>query len=92
LIDVAFKLLIILRVFQTQVPARDWPEGTMRPLYVYHGAYPSVVSANRGDTWLPSNLEGTDEQITAWGNESTITGYIPQVYNVQWCIRICLLG
>lgn len=62
-----------------QVPARDWPEGTMRPLYVYHGAYPSVVSENRGVTWHPDNLEGTPEQIAAWGKESTITGYIPQV-------------
>ena len=65
-----------------QVPAQDWPEGTMRPLYVYHGAYPSVVSANRGATWHPDNLEGSPEQIAAWGKESTITGYIPQVgYN-----------
>uniref|UniRef100_A0A7S3H5K0 Dipeptidase n=1 Tax=Spumella elongata TaxID=89044 RepID=A0A7S3H5K0_9STRA len=62
-----------------KVPARDWPAGTMRPLYVYHGNYPSVISAHRGATWHPSNLEGTPEQLAAWGTESVITGYIPQV-------------
>lgn len=51
----------------------------MRPLYVYHGNYPSVISAHRGATWHPSNLEGTPEQLAAWGTESVITGYIPQV-------------
>lgn len=51
----------------------------MRPLYIYHGAYPSVVSRNRGATWDPANLQGTPEQLAAWGNESLITGYIPQV-------------
>jgi hypothetical protein len=51
----------------------------MRPLYIYRGPYPSVVSPHRGATWHPSNLEGTPEQLAAWGNESIITGYIPQV-------------
>lgn len=57
----------------------DWPKGTMRPLYLYRGPYPSVVSSHRGATWQPSNLEGTPEQLAAWGNESVITGYVPQV-------------
>ena len=38
-----------------------------------------AVSALRGDTWLPENLEGTDEQKTAWGQESVIEGHIDQV-------------
>ena len=65
--------------FHLQVPAQDWPAGTMRPLYIYRGPYPSVVSPHRGPTWQPENLEGTPEQLAAWGNESLITGYIPQV-------------
>ena len=51
----------------------------MRPLYLYKGDYPSVVSAQRGETWLPANLEGNPEQLKEWGTESVITGYIPQV-------------
>jgi hypothetical protein len=62
-----------------KVPAMDWPKDSMRPLYVYKGNYPSTISSYRGDTWLPSNLEGTKEQREAWGEESVITGYIPQV-------------
>jgi hypothetical protein len=59
----------------------DWEAGTMRPLYLYKGNYPSTVTTLRGVTWHPNNLEGTEEQITNWGTESQITGYIPQVFN-----------
>jgi hypothetical protein len=62
-----------------KVPARDWPEGTMRPLYEYRSNYPGTLTPNRGSTWHPDNLEGTKEQLEAWGKESVITGYIPQV-------------
>eukprot|EP01035_Chromulina_nebulosa_P019906 gene19906-25861_t len=62
-----------------KVPARDWPEGTMRPLYLYKGNYPYLITSLRGKTWHPDNLEGTKEQLKEWGEESVITGYIPQV-------------
>lgn len=62
-----------------KVPARDWPVGSLRPLYQYKGNYPATITANRGSTWQPSNLEGTPDQIAAWGKESIITGSIPQV-------------
>lgn len=62
-----------------KVPARDWPAGTQRPLYMYKDQYPSVVSANRGKTWHPENLQGNIEQLAAWGKESTPSAYIPQV-------------
>ena len=62
-----------------KVPAKDWPKGSKRPLYVYRGEYPATVSKNRGSTWDPGNLEGTAEQLEAWGSESPVTGYIPQV-------------
>lgn len=65
--------------YVSQVPAKDWAAGTRRPLYLYKGNYPSTVTTLRGATWHPSNLEGTKEQIEAWGQESVITGYIPQV-------------
>lgn len=61
------------------IPAQDWPEGSMRPLYSIRGPYPNTVSPNRGKTWHPSNLEGTSEQLAAWGTESSVTGYVPQV-------------
>jgi len=63
----------------SKVPAKDWPEGAMRPLYLYRGEYPSTISADRGRTWLPSNIEGNKAQLAAWGTESIITGHIPQV-------------
>lgn len=63
----------------SKVPARDWPEGTMRPLYVIKNNYPAVISENRGNTWKPSNLQGSPSQIAAWGTESPTTAYIPQV-------------
>ncbi len=66
-----------------KVPAMDWPEGSMRPLYQYRDAYPATVSTLRGPTWHPDNLEGTPDQIKAWGQESVITGYIPQVCEVS---------
>lgn len=62
-----------------KVPAKDWPAGSKRPLYIYKGNYPSLITTTRGATWLPNNLEGTPDQIKAWGTESIITGYIPQV-------------
>jgi dipeptidase len=62
-----------------KVPAMDWPRGSMRPLYLYRGSYPSTVSQHRGNTWKPENLQGTPEQLKSWGTSSQITGYIPQV-------------
>ncbi|RYY71571.1 hypothetical protein EON63_21600 [archaeon] len=66
-----------------KVPPKDWPAGSMRPLYVYKSDYPATVSPHRGATWHPSNLEGTPEQLAAWGEESVITGYIPQVSYIE---------
>ena len=70
-----------------KVPAKDWPAGSMRPLYQYKGNYPATLTSRRGETWHPSNLEGTPDQLAAWGAESIITGYIPQVniqMNIKW--------
>jgi hypothetical protein len=71
-----------------KVPAMDWPEGTMRPLYRYKNQYPATVSSMRGTTWLPENLQGNEEQITAWGKESPVTAYIPQV-GTYCCLCYC---
>lgn len=67
----------------SKVPSRYWAKDTPRPLYIYKGDYPATVSNDRGETWKPSNLEGTPEQLAAWGKESTITGYIPQVFSLK---------
>jgi hypothetical protein len=72
-------------------PARDWPAGTKRPLYLYKTTYPSTVSSERGDTWLPSNLEGTAEQKAAWGQESVIEGFIDQVGSEAAAV-LCVLA
>jgi hypothetical protein len=62
-----------------KVPAQGWPNGTKRPSYLYRGNYPSTISKDRGETWHPDNLEGTSDQLAQWGDESVITGYVPQV-------------
>ena len=63
-----------------KTPARDWKAGSMRPLYLYKNNYPATITTERGTTWHPNNLEGTPEQLAAWGTESLVLGYIPQVY------------
>jgi hypothetical protein len=64
----------------SKVPAKSWPKGSQRPLFVYRGQYPATVSSTRGDVWHPNNLEGSPEQIAAWkALEQYITGYIPEV-------------
>ena len=62
-----------------KTPARDWKAGSMRPLYLYKNNYPATITTERGTTWHPNNLEGTPEQLEAWGTESVVLGYIPQV-------------
>ena len=63
-----------------KTPARDWKAGSMRPLYLYKNNYPATITTERGTTWHPNNLEGTPEQLAAWGTESLVLGYIPQVH------------
>jgi hypothetical protein len=64
-----------------QTPAMDWEPHSTRPLYLYKGNYPATITTTRGTTWHPKNLEGTPEQLEAWGQESLITGHIPQVHS-----------
>ena len=40
-----------------KVPAKDWPAGSTRPIYLYKGEYPSTIS-DRSSTWSYKNLEG----------------------------------
>ena len=63
----------------SKVPAMSWKEKDTRPLYVYRGEYPATVSKKRGATWHPKNLEGSEAQLKAWGTESEVTGFVPQV-------------
>ncbi len=73
-----------------KVPARDHEEGATRPLYLYKGSYPATITSDRGVTWHPDNLEGSKEQLAAWGTESVITGRIPEVKACmiyKWCMR-----
>ena len=61
-----------------KVPARDWPEGSMRPVYQYKGPYPRQVRSDRGETWTPENLEDLPQK-EQWKSGSVIVGYLPQV-------------
>ena len=62
-----------------KVPAKDHLPGSMRALYEYKGDYPATIASDRGKTWHPDNLEGSDKQKGLWGTVSKITGYIPEV-------------
>lgn len=68
----------------SKVPAADWDEGSMRPVYAYQSAYPRFIGYTRGDTYLPSN---TDTEIYPWkpdqGRYEPI-GHIPQVCEYAW--------
>lgn len=46
------------------VPAKDWPTGSKRVLYLYKGEYPATVS-ERSSTWSYKNLEGTDTSLNS---------------------------
>lgn len=63
-----------------KVPAADYPEGTLRPIYLLSGAYPRQVREDRGETWKESNLEDMPQKAE-WARigKREIIGYIPQV-------------
>eukprot|EP01040_Poterioochromonas_malhamensis_P010775 gene10773-11744_t len=61
-----------------KVPARDWPEGSMRPVYQIKAAYPRQVREDRGWTWSKENLENLPPR-KAWEKQNFKIGEIPQV-------------
>ena len=63
-----------------KVAAKDWPEGSMRPIYLITGSYPRQVRNDRGQTWSTDNLEHMPQREEWEKMEGTgIIGYIPQV-------------
>ena len=65
--------------YVVRVPARDWPEGSMRPIYLARGPYPrSVRNDSRSETWSFENLEDLPQR-EAWKTQNVLLGYIPQV-------------
>ncbi|CAN0165550.1 unnamed protein product [Discosporangium mesarthrocarpum] len=65
-----------------RVPARDWPDGAMRPVVKFRAEYPRTVTEERGMTWTPENLDKGLAQHEIWMSdawrEEMILGYIPQ--------------
>ena len=63
-----------------KVPAKDWPAGSMRPVYLLSGAYPRQVRSDRGATWMLENLEDLPQRAE-WEKlkNKEIIGHIPQV-------------
>ena len=58
-----------------KVPARDYPAGAMRPIYLLTGAYPRQVRNDRGYTWSIDNLEdgtGLEGVVLSANNEEKI--------------------
>lgn len=62
-----------------KVPARDWPEGAQRPIYLLTSSYPRQVRTDRGYTWSPENLEDLPQKPQWEQMTGTIIGHIPQV-------------
>lgn len=62
-----------------KVPAQDYVDGTMRPIYLITGSYPRQVREDHGYTWSVDNLEESPFR-NAWSKmKGEIIGYIPQV-------------
>lgn len=62
-----------------RVPARDWPDGSLRPVYLARGQYPrSVRDDNRSETYSFDNLEALPQR-EAWRAQNVLLGHIPQV-------------
>ncbi len=63
-----------------KVPARDWPAGSNRPIFLITGVYPRQVREDRGFTWSKENLENMTQK-EQWETQegAYIIGYIPQV-------------
>ena len=62
-----------------KVPARDWPIGSLRPIYLLSATYPKQVREDRGETWHPDNLEDMPQRPQWEKMRGDILGYIPQV-------------
>eukprot|EP00752_Nemacystus_decipiens_P011297 g10039.t1 len=66
-----------------RVPARDWPEGSKRPVIKFRAEFPRTVSEDRGFTWTPQNIDPELPQRDGWidkqWREDMVLGYIPQV-------------
>jgi dipeptidase len=65
-----------------KVPAKDWPEGSKRPVVLFHTEYPVRLSKERSFTWSPENLDDLPQKADWLAGESrasTIVGYIDQV-------------
>lgn len=45
-----------------KVPAMDWPEGSLRPIYTESSSYPRFIREDRGETWKESNLEDAPQK------------------------------
>jgi hypothetical protein len=65
-----------------RVPAADHAPGSTRNVYLFKGDYPQTLTSDRGATWMPSNLEGTPEQLAAWGYQSQVLMTIPEVSSI----------
>lgn len=57
------------------VPARDWPEGSKRPIMAARFGYPRYIGDLRGDNMKPENVDRT---YFDWKDTPAI-GHIPQV-------------
>lgn len=63
----------------THVPSRDWPAGSMRPVYGIRNAYPRYVETAEENIHGPDYLlENVDTSIYNWSVSKPI-GYIEQV-------------
>lgn len=64
-----------------KLPAKDYPKGSMRPVYGEYSQYPRYIREDRGPTWSKENLEMKPKGLKEmWMEGKTpILGYIPQV-------------
>jgi dipeptidase len=63
----------------SKVEAKDWPAGSMRPIYAEGSQYPRYIRSDRGYTWTEENLESGPLKNAWIVGQSPIIGYIPEV-------------
>jgi dipeptidase len=66
-----------------KVPAAEWPEGSMRPVYNFHPGYPRVVTKHRGPIYEPKDDQEVWKPIGHIPQVKKTYGYFDQDYGLQ---------
>jgi len=69
----------------SKTEAKDWPEGSLRPIWLGREDYPHLLTEERNSVWGKDNLEDLPQKTKF--EESRILGWIPQVAHTHGIIE-----